>query len=324
MQGLSEGENALLGSCAAFVEAVTLQPTIYWKNARMQRLPFTLDPRVSPLFFLRHSFRRFRVVHFCSLVSFLFICLNFERRMMISLCAFLSQLVYRGMGAALCNEMGQMGIQFGLTGYVKRVIAGPDAEKLSPTQEVQSAFAGGAVAAVFAAPVELVMIQQQRHGGSLLSVPVNVVKEKGIPFGLFRGFWPTFFRDGIYVGFLLGVTPVIQDHLIERGWGTAAAGLNASLVSGMVAGLASCPFDVVKTCMAGDLKGEKYGNIRATFHRLWFKEGGLKRLFAGAVWRTINITGTVYLANECRVRLAPILFPHATFYHTTVNEDGQS
>jgi hypothetical protein len=29
---------------AAFIEAVLLQPTLYWKNARAQGLPFTMSP----------------------------------------------------------------------------------------------------------------------------------------------------------------------------------------------------------------------------------------------------------------------------------------
>ena len=36
------------------------------------------------------------------------------------------KVVYRGMGAALANEMGQMGMQFGLTGFVKKVCCGGD------------------------------------------------------------------------------------------------------------------------------------------------------------------------------------------------------
>ena len=74
------------------------------------------------------------------------------------------------------------------------------------------------------------------------------------------------------------------------------------------------PLDVVKTCMAGDVKQATYQGITHTANTL-VKEGGLVRLFAGVTWRTINITGTVYLANECRVRLAPHMFPHAEFQH---------
>ena len=36
MQNLSEIENTTLGASAAFVEAILLQPTIYWKNAAQQ------------------------------------------------------------------------------------------------------------------------------------------------------------------------------------------------------------------------------------------------------------------------------------------------
>ena len=223
-------------------------------------------------------------------------------------------MVYRGMGAALTNEMGQMGIQFGLTGYVKRLIAGERCEKLTPVQEVQASFVGGAVAALFATPVELVMIQQQRHGGQLWKVPVAIVQEHGVSHGIMRGFWTTFFRDGIYVAGLLGVTPVVQDFLMDRGWGISTAGFNASLISGVFAGILTCPLDVVKTCMAGDVKQATYKGITHTANTL-VKEGGLVRLFAGVTWRTINITGTVYLANECRVRLAPHMFPHAEFQY---------
>lgn len=31
---------------AAILEAIILQPTLYWKNARAQRLPFSFDPRI--------------------------------------------------------------------------------------------------------------------------------------------------------------------------------------------------------------------------------------------------------------------------------------
>mmetsp|Transcript_74946 Transcript_74946/g.199827 ORF Transcript_74946/g.199827 Transcript_74946/m.199827 type:complete len:95 (-) Transcript_74946:726-1010(-) len=78
MQNLTEGENMALGASAAFVEAVILQPTIYWKNAAQQGLPFTMNPSI----------------------------------------------LYRGLGAALCNEMGQMAVQFGTTSWVQKLVVG--------------------------------------------------------------------------------------------------------------------------------------------------------------------------------------------------------
>ena len=64
MEDLTGTENGLLGVTSALLEGVLLQPTLYWKNMRQQRLPLSIDPR----------------------------------------------LIYRGMGAALCNEAGQMGM----------------------------------------------------------------------------------------------------------------------------------------------------------------------------------------------------------------------
>ena len=43
---LSERQNTLLGVCAAFVESIILQPTLYFKNAAARGLPFTLNPAV--------------------------------------------------------------------------------------------------------------------------------------------------------------------------------------------------------------------------------------------------------------------------------------
>ena len=43
---LTDSENFSLGVFAAFIEAICLQPTLYWKNARAQGLPFTLNPRI--------------------------------------------------------------------------------------------------------------------------------------------------------------------------------------------------------------------------------------------------------------------------------------
>ena len=43
---LSDVENVGVGMLAAFIEGVLLQPTLYWKNARAQGLPFTMKPSV--------------------------------------------------------------------------------------------------------------------------------------------------------------------------------------------------------------------------------------------------------------------------------------
>lgn len=43
---LSESQNVIIGVIAAFVEGALLQPTVYWKNARAQKLPMSFIPSV--------------------------------------------------------------------------------------------------------------------------------------------------------------------------------------------------------------------------------------------------------------------------------------
>ena len=43
---LTETQNIVMGTIAALIESIILQPTLYWKNARAQSLPFTLNPRL--------------------------------------------------------------------------------------------------------------------------------------------------------------------------------------------------------------------------------------------------------------------------------------
>ena len=64
-------------------------------------------------------------------------------------------------------------------------MVGHDVRSFHPGQ-VGAGFAGGALSGVVCAPMELVMIQQQRSGGSLLGTAGRVVREHGAG-TLFRG-----------------------------------------------------------------------------------------------------------------------------------------
>lgn len=62
------------------------------------------------------------------------------------------------------------------------------------------------------------------QGRSLLATPVHIVRKFGAK-AIFRGLAPCAIRDGIYVGCLLGVTPVFQKYLMEEHkFGLSAAG----------------------------------------------------------------------------------------------------
>ncbi len=111
-----------------------MQPTLYWKNAKAQNLPFTLDVR----------------------------------------------LLYRGTAASIFNECQMMGLQFGLTGFFQKIFKTGGETKLTRSQEFSGAACGGIFTAFFASPMELIMIQQQKNGGTFLKTPVQIVKEYGM------------------------------------------------------------------------------------------------------------------------------------------------
>lgn len=269
-KSLTDSENVGIGIFAAFIEACALQPTLYWKNARAQGLPFTINPRI----------------------------------------------IYRGTGASLLNEMQMMGVQFGITGYLQRMywayrLKGDPGLKKSPAEEIGLATVAGMISAVTTSPVELVMINQQLHGGTIAGHVKSVMSRGGLTAaGLGRGLLPCIYRDGIYVAGLLGVTPTLQNYLMnDRGCSESAAGLYASVVAGTMAAFLSHPLDLVKTCMQGDMEQKRYTSFMKST-RAVVAEGGLSRLYHGVVWRSINIICTVYIANEIRIWSTDYIMKH--------------
>jgi hypothetical protein len=197
-------------NAAAFIEAVILQPTLYWKNAKAQGLPFTMDVRT----------------------------------------------LYRGTGAAILGECQQMGLQFLFTGMTKKLFAGHagkvvEGEHMSPKTEFAAAAVGGLLSSFFTTPVELIMIQQQKYGGSFGGTLKNVVTTYGVTNkGMMRGLAGAASRDAIYVAGMLGVTPILSEYITSHtNTPTGMATLYASLLGGVVAAVPSHPFDVIKTCM---------------------------------------------------------------------------
>jgi hypothetical protein len=75
---------------------------------------------------------------------------------------------------------------------------------LSSSEQISAGFIGGFLSGFVCAPLELVMIQQQRFGTSLLATPVKVMAETGSPFGLFRGLWMSCGREGVFTAGMLG------------------------------------------------------------------------------------------------------------------------
>jgi hypothetical protein len=116
-----------------------LQPTLYWKNALSQGLPKAQIYTLDP------------------------------------------RLLYRGTGVSIFNECQSMGFQFAMVGLFQRLLQdrSDSTVPLGVDKEMLAAAGGGVVCALLSSPVELVMIQQQRKGGSVIETVTAIVRNHG-------------------------------------------------------------------------------------------------------------------------------------------------
>jgi hypothetical protein len=220
---------------------------------------------------------------------------------------FVSPLVYyRGLAMSVTNMAILSAIQFPLTGLAQGMFTGGVTRKLRPEEQIGAGFIGGAISGIACAPMELVLIQQQRFGTSLFATPARIVALTG-PLGLMRGFFMSCGREGIFTSGYMGIAPSLNSHFKEQGFDPYVSKMGGSIASGIVAATLSHPMDTIKTCMQGDLEKKQYGSLTQTAGTL-LKEGPL-RFFRGWTWRTGRMCCAMFLMNECRTQLGPIFFP---------------
>jgi hypothetical protein len=218
------------------------------------------------------------------------------------------RVLYRGIGVSILNMSILTGVQFPLTSMVARAITQGEERPLSDTEKVSSAFAGGALSGLVCGPMELVMIQQQRFGASLVGTAGKVVREFGA-LTMFRGLTVSCGREGIFTAGYLGLGPVFARRL-KDGYGVSSSigDFAGAVGAGLIAATLSHPLDTIKTCMQGDLERATY---RGQFHTLstLYAQGGVGRFFSGWSWRTTRMICAIFLLGQCKARLGPLLFP---------------
>ena len=110
--------------------------------------------------------------------------------------SFRPRVMFRGVGPGLFNCATTGGVQFSLVEACKqalcRLTGSPDAE--SPFCTLTGAFFGGFASGLWAGPIHLALIQQQRFGMSLFRCLYKLVC--GFKLGLFRGTLSTCFMGG--------------------------------------------------------------------------------------------------------------------------------
>jgi len=219
------------------------------------------------------------------------------------------KVLYRGYSANVLNMGGVTCFQFVANGWVSKMMTGGVARPMSPSEQIQAGFVAGAASAFVCGPLELVMIQQQRKGGSILQTFTRSVSNGSI----LRGIIPTSGREGIYTAGYMGVVPSIRNYLKQNhpetiGKTDDRARIVGSVVGGFLASSLSHALDTTKTCMQGDVERKQYGNIRQTFAAI-HKERGFAGFFRGLGWRMGRQICAIFIMDKTRVTVAPYLFP---------------
>ena len=206
------------------------------------------------------------------------------------------------------NMGGLTGLQFVFSGWLQKTITGGTARKLSSAEEIGAGFVGGMMSGPACCVWELIMIQQQVHGGSAAAATSRMIAKAG-PAVLSRGLVSSSLREGLYTAGYLGIVPVVQRELETKyGVSKVAGAVVGSIASGVIAGTLSHPLDTIKTCMQGDVERKRYTNMAQTARSI-HTEYGMGGFFNGWFWRTSRMCCAVFILSESKRRLAPILFP---------------
>lgn len=89
------------------------------------------------------------------------------------------------------------GIQFPLFGMISNAFTKGQDRKLTSVEQISAGFLGGAFSGIACAPMELVLIQQQKFGGSVFGTPAQLVRVHGAG-SMYRGFLTSCGREGIF------------------------------------------------------------------------------------------------------------------------------
>jgi len=112
------------------------------------------------------------------------------------------KILYRGLSVSVLNMGVATGLQFPITGFVTKLFTGGQVRKLSSSELLMSSFSGGFLSGAIGGPLELILIQQQRFGGSIVGVPAQLAKNYGLSiFG--RGMFLCSMREGLFCAFYL-------------------------------------------------------------------------------------------------------------------------
>jgi len=218
-------------------------------------------------------------------------------------------IIYRGTLASCCNLGVLCGLQFLSAGVIQKAITGGVDRPMTTAEEISAGFFGGALSGPACCAMELIMIQQQRHGGTMLATPGRIVRNYGLK-SILRGNVASTLRESVYTAGYLGIVPATQKFM-KRNYGVPSyiGDIVGAAVGGFVCTFVSHPLDTVKTCMQGDVERKQHAGLVDTFKTLYRDRGGFRSLYRGFAWRYGNVFLDFMLFNALMRHIAPIVYP---------------
>jgi hypothetical protein len=203
-------------------------------------------------------------------------------------------------------------IQFVVGGKLKQLTLGTDVNRrLSLKEEMLCGIGAGTVSALVGSPLELIMIQQQRKGGSTLQTIKNIAQH---PLNVTRGLSGMIVRESLWTCGYLSIPPVVRHHLMESYPNqfptNNAARVPAALLGGLFACYLTQPFDTIKTCMQGDIERQTFGTFSQTAKVLW-GQNKLPAFYRGATFRYGRMACAVFIMDMSREAMSNFMYPEA-------------
>jgi Mitochondrial carrier protein len=223
--------------------------------------------------------------------------------------------MYRGVGANSVNMGCCTMIQFAVGGNLKQSLFLKDGDKnrrLTLLEEMTCGIGAGTVSATVGSPLELIMIQQQRKGGSVTSSISNIT---GAGYSnVARGFVGCAVREALWTCGYLSIPPVVRRTLMEtypeKFPTNDLARAPAALLGGFFACYLTHPFDTVKTCMQGDIERKVYGTFSETARKIW-TDSSLPGFYRGATFRYGRMVCAVFILDLLKENVSRLLYPEA-------------
>eukprot|EP00518_Triparma_eleuthera_P003781 CAMPEP_0182454134 /NCGR_PEP_ID=MMETSP1319-20130603/900_1 /TAXON_ID=172717 /ORGANISM="Bolidomonas pacifica, Strain RCC208" /LENGTH=265 /DNA_ID=CAMNT_0024652117 /DNA_START=33 /DNA_END=830 /DNA_ORIENTATION=+ len=217
--------------------------------------------------------------------------------------------MYRGVLSNAVNMGGCTMIQFAVGGSLKGLVGEPG-KPLTKSQEMSAGLGAGIVSAAWGTPLELIMIQQQRKGGSTPATIKNIISGGHYA----RGFMGCAIREGLWCVGYMSIPPIVRRELRAAKPDVFdsddKARIPASLLGGFFACYLTQPVDTIKTCMQGDVERKTYTTFTKTASTI-SSEVGFTGFYRGATFRYGRMVCAVFMMDKLASVIGPALYPHA-------------